>query len=251
MQHLHVHNKAYLSLTFCSLCLIQTVPCPPENVKSNLLCSSNSAHVQWNPGAGAESYEVHAINTGGQMTLCDSTNTSCVIPNLVCGSIYNISVLAIGHHCNVSRSEITTLHSGWLHLIKQNTIQCSWTFSVWQWVLASQLPFCPQCHVSPTRFRQTWAVDPVWLMCPGSLAKALSRTLFLLMGAGGLHLHATAVAPHASLVIYCVDSHTASAWLPPTMCVPAHQVIVYSWTQVGWLYAYTLQIFTWIPIETS
>ncbi|XP_016331309.1 uncharacterized protein LOC107680061 [Sinocyclocheilus anshuiensis] len=101
----HCHSMPGTALTVAS------VPCPPENVESNLLCSSNSAHVQWNPGSGAESFEVHAISTDGQMTGCDSTNTSCVMPNLVCGSIYNVSVLAIGHHCNVSRSEITTLHS--------------------------------------------------------------------------------------------------------------------------------------------
>lgn len=99
------------------------MPCPPQQVESNLLCSSNSAHVQWNPGMGAESYEVHAISTGGQMTGCDTTNNSCVVPNLVCGSIYNISVLAIGHQCNVSRSSITTMHSGRWPLIKHNKVQ--------------------------------------------------------------------------------------------------------------------------------
>ncbi|XP_067303573.1 fibronectin [Pseudorasbora parva] len=90
---------------------VASVPCPPQQVETDLLCSSNSAHVKWNSGTGAESYEVHAISTGGQMTGCDTTNTSCVVPNLVCGSIYNISVLAIGHLCNVSKSAITTLHS--------------------------------------------------------------------------------------------------------------------------------------------
>ncbi|XP_077060714.1 uncharacterized protein fndc7b [Siphateles boraxobius] len=101
----HCHSQPGTALAVAS------VPCPPQRVESNLLCSSNSASVQWNPGMGAESYEVHAISTGGQMTGCDTTNTSCVVPNLVCGSIYNISVLAIGHHCNVSKSAITTLHS--------------------------------------------------------------------------------------------------------------------------------------------
>lgn len=61
---------------------------------------------------GAESYEVHAISANGQINGCNSTNTSCVMPNLQCGSIYNISVLTLGHHCNVSKSAITTLHSG-------------------------------------------------------------------------------------------------------------------------------------------
>ncbi|KAL1249579.1 hypothetical protein QQF64_020584 [Cirrhinus molitorella] len=101
----HCHSMPGTALAVAS------VPCPPENVELNLLCSSNSAHVQWNAGAGAESYEVYAISTDSQMTGCDSTNTSCVMPNLECGSIYNVSVLAIGHHCNVSRSEITKLHS--------------------------------------------------------------------------------------------------------------------------------------------
>ncbi|XP_056304665.1 uncharacterized protein LOC130216807 [Danio aesculapii] len=90
---------------------VPSVPCPPQNVISNMLCSLNSANVQWSPAMGAESYEVHAISANGQINGCNSTNTSCVMPNLQCGSIYNISVLALGHHCNVSKSAITTLHS--------------------------------------------------------------------------------------------------------------------------------------------
>ncbi len=182
------------------------------------------------------------------MTGCNSTNTSCVIHNLVCGSIYNISVLAIGYQCNVSRSEITTLHSGWWPLIKHNTMQfklihmpLSASISYHSFRMTQyQFPFCPQCHVFPPTFRQTWAVDLVWLMCPGSLAKELSLILLSLRAAGVLRLHATAVALHVSLVIYCVDSHTASAWLPLTMCVQAHRVIAYSWTQVGWLHTHII-----------
>ncbi|XP_057183469.1 G surface protein, allelic form 156-like [Triplophysa rosa] len=90
---------------------VASVPCPPQDVESTLLCSSNSAHVEWHTSGGAESYEVQAISTDGHLTGCDSTNTSCVVSNLICGSIYDISVVAIDHNCNVSRSTITTLHS--------------------------------------------------------------------------------------------------------------------------------------------
>lgn len=219
------------SLSDFSLSLIRTVPCPPQRVKSDLLCSSNSVHVEWNLGTGAESFEVHAISTDGQSSGCDTTNTSCVVPNLVCGSIYNISVLAIGHHCNVSKSAITTLHSGRWPLIKHNTMHLnvflikvtasSTAIVLWP---KYQFPFFPQCHVFPTRFRQTWAVHLVWLMCPGSLAEELSLTLLSLRAAGALLHHATAPTPHVSSLIYCVDSHTASACLPPMTGVPAHRV---------------------------
>ncbi|XP_051515678.1 uncharacterized protein LOC127418869 [Myxocyprinus asiaticus] len=90
---------------------VPSVPCPPQDVQLSWLCSSNSAFVQWINGTGAESYEVHAISTEGHMTGCSSTNTSCVLPYLTCGSEYNVSVVAFGHQCNVSKSTITGLHS--------------------------------------------------------------------------------------------------------------------------------------------
>ncbi|XP_051946726.1 fibronectin type III domain-containing protein 7-like [Xyrauchen texanus] len=90
---------------------VPSVPCPPQNVELSWLCSSNAAFVQWNNGSGAESYVVHAISTEGDLTGCDTTNTSCVVPYLICGSEYTVSVVAVGHHCNVSKSTITGLHS--------------------------------------------------------------------------------------------------------------------------------------------
>ncbi|XP_055044899.2 uncharacterized protein fndc7b [Misgurnus anguillicaudatus] len=90
---------------------VASVPCPPQNVESTLLCSSNSAHVQWNTSGGAESYEVQAIDNDGHLTRCNSANTSCVVPNLICGSMYNISVFAIGQNCNFSKSAVKRLQS--------------------------------------------------------------------------------------------------------------------------------------------
>ncbi|XP_017573413.2 uncharacterized protein LOC108439482 [Pygocentrus nattereri] len=90
---------------------VSSVPCRPEIVLPSMNCSSNSAHVQWGTGSGAESYEVHAIGTRGHVTGCNTTDPSCDLPNLQCGDVYNISVVAVSNQCTVTNNAVTQLHT--------------------------------------------------------------------------------------------------------------------------------------------
>ncbi|XP_041914101.1 uncharacterized protein LOC121678548 [Alosa sapidissima] len=88
-----------------------SVPCPPMAVVSSLDCDSNTALVEWGASGGAESYMVKAIGWEGHVTGCNTTDLECVVPDLMCGYTYNISVVAIGNECNVSESDISLLQS--------------------------------------------------------------------------------------------------------------------------------------------
>uniref|UniRef100_A0A3P8XZQ8 Fibronectin type-III domain-containing protein n=2 Tax=Esox lucius TaxID=8010 RepID=A0A3P8XZQ8_ESOLU len=90
---------------------ISAVPCPPQNILTQLDCSANSANIQWDLALGAESYVVQAIDTNGYMTGCDTWGRNCTIQGLMCSSTYNISVVAINQHCNISKSMVTQLHT--------------------------------------------------------------------------------------------------------------------------------------------
>ncbi|XP_064190128.1 uncharacterized protein LOC135254105 [Anguilla rostrata] len=90
---------------------VASVPCVPQNVTYHLDCASHSAHVMWEAANGAESYKVHAVGWGGLAAECDTTELACVVPDLTCGSDYNISVVAIGQQCNVSESEVTEMEA--------------------------------------------------------------------------------------------------------------------------------------------
>ena len=88
------------------------MPCTPEDVVPVLDCSTNTAHVQWQASRGADSYIVQAFGVEEHETGCETESQSCVLPDLLCGFTYNISVIAVNSVCNVSRSGITQMKAG-------------------------------------------------------------------------------------------------------------------------------------------
>ena len=81
-------------------------------VVSSLHCENNTALVEWEASSGAESYIVNAIGWEGHVTGCNTTGQECVVPDLMCGYTYNISVTACSNECNVSESDISLLQTG-------------------------------------------------------------------------------------------------------------------------------------------
>ncbi|KAG5847415.1 hypothetical protein ANANG_G00125810 [Anguilla anguilla] len=90
---------------------IASVPCPPQNVVSQLDCGTNAARVEWEGSVGAESYTVLAVGKEGHVAQCNTTGLACEVVDLMCGRIYNVSVVAHNEHCNISESAITQLQT--------------------------------------------------------------------------------------------------------------------------------------------
>ncbi|XP_048832460.1 uncharacterized protein LOC125708743 isoform X2 [Brienomyrus brachyistius] len=90
---------------------VESVPCTPENVEAELICYSDAAYVEWEASRGAESYVVQAVGAEGHISFCNTTEVACEVPDLVCGDIYNISVVAVLQDCNVSESSVVELNS--------------------------------------------------------------------------------------------------------------------------------------------
>lgn len=109
MNILNIQEKCLISF---SLSQCPSVPCPPALVNSSMNCQANSAQVQWDPNGGAESYEVSALGTRGYITGCNTTGTFCSVSNLLCGDVYNISVVAVSSMCRVRGNSVTPLRSG-------------------------------------------------------------------------------------------------------------------------------------------
>ena len=101
-----------LSILSASLCFSLAAPCPPEDVVSTVDCSSNTAVVEWQAAAGADSYFVYAIGMEEHVTGCETDSTSCVVPDLMCGFTYNVSVISVSDQCNNTESPVTQMHSG-------------------------------------------------------------------------------------------------------------------------------------------
>uniref|UniRef100_A0A3B4UUE8 Fibronectin type-III domain-containing protein n=1 Tax=Seriola dumerili TaxID=41447 RepID=A0A3B4UUE8_SERDU len=90
---------------------VESVPCPPQDVVPVLDCSDNTARVEWQASSGADSYIVQAVGIEEHESVCETTSESCVLPDLLCGYTYNISVIAANSVCNVSQSGITQLQA--------------------------------------------------------------------------------------------------------------------------------------------
>ena len=65
-------------------------------------CVSDTATISWNPADGALSYLVTMQTTNGSPLSCNSSSTSCSIGDLQCGTLYHVSVTAIGNNCNIT-----------------------------------------------------------------------------------------------------------------------------------------------------
>ncbi|XP_067894181.1 fibronectin type III domain-containing protein 7-like [Heterodontus francisci] len=76
----------------------ETAPCPPQNVQAD--CETLTAFVTWEPSNRTVSYTATAEGSDGHTATCTTSETNCLIPDLHCSQIYNISVLALGENCS-------------------------------------------------------------------------------------------------------------------------------------------------------
>ncbi|MEE6513276.1 hypothetical protein FKM82_020823 [Ascaphus truei] len=83
---------------------LQTAPCVPELVAPTLSCESNVAAVSWGRVPGAMRYIADVTGSQGQTLSCRTANTSCVIGELRCGRVYNVTVTAINADCQSDAS---------------------------------------------------------------------------------------------------------------------------------------------------
>lgn len=87
------------------------MPCVPQQVTAQMVCTNNTGVVSWEEADGVSSYMVQAFEPSGHKTLCDSTTTNCTLPSLHCGQLYNLTVTAQDGQCNSSHAH-QTLQSG-------------------------------------------------------------------------------------------------------------------------------------------
>ncbi|XP_058478916.1 mucin-4-like [Solea solea] len=84
---------------------LDTEPCTPSNVSSQLMCDAGIADVFWTPAANAVSYNVTATSNG-QTLICSSSSPNCTLSNLVCDHAYDIQVTATDGMCVSSYSAV-------------------------------------------------------------------------------------------------------------------------------------------------
>lgn len=67
-----------------------------------MVCNNDTGVVSWEEAEGVSSYVVQAFGPNSHETLCNSTATSCKLPSLHCGQLYNLTVTAQDGQCDSS-----------------------------------------------------------------------------------------------------------------------------------------------------
>lgn len=86
-------------------------PCPPNLLTTR--AASDLGEVTWEPSVGAVRYIVVFEGQHGDTLYCQTTETSCRVPRLLCGTAYVIYAIAIGTNFNSSSSVGARLLTGW------------------------------------------------------------------------------------------------------------------------------------------
>ncbi|KAM9349923.1 fibronectin [Symphorus nematophorus] len=89
--------------------IFNSAPCPPQNVSSDVSCSSNDMTISWEAIREADHFLVSVTaNNGGTSESCNTTNTACTISNVTCGNTFSVQVTSVRGSC---RSHPSPTHS--------------------------------------------------------------------------------------------------------------------------------------------
>ncbi|XP_040215776.1 uncharacterized protein LOC120945574 isoform X2 [Rana temporaria] len=88
-----------------SLVLLDTAPCLPKNLEVHMDCTNNSAILSWEESRGAQHYVGEVVSDQDSVFSCKTEGTTCIVPDLSCGTAYSFSVLAMDMQCNSSFTE--------------------------------------------------------------------------------------------------------------------------------------------------
>lgn len=91
---------------------IPPAPCPPTYIRVISSCISNNITVSWQASQGSISYMAVAENAQGRQWSCNTSSTSCQIPELLCGQQYQVYVVGVDEKCNGAKSNPEVIRTG-------------------------------------------------------------------------------------------------------------------------------------------
>ncbi|KAM8850864.1 fibronectin type III domain-containing protein 7-like isoform 2-T2 [Spinachia spinachia] len=86
--------------------LLNSAPCPPQNVSAEVSCLSNGMTISWDAVKEGDSFMVSAMADDGVTSgSCDTANTVCSISNVTCGNTYTLEVTSVRGACRSQRGQ--------------------------------------------------------------------------------------------------------------------------------------------------
>lgn len=89
-------------------------PCPPTAVQATMDCEQLNSTVSWQRSDLAVGYVAYFENRNGHCISCVArdTDASCQVSELMCGTVYRVTVKTLGQQYNSSDSTAFSLTSG-------------------------------------------------------------------------------------------------------------------------------------------
>lgn len=84
----------------------------PQQVEAQVMCESGTVSVSWESSKGASNYTTIAQGNGGYAAACNSSDTTCLFNDLLCGLNYSITVSATDGTCSSAESSAVELNTG-------------------------------------------------------------------------------------------------------------------------------------------
>ncbi|XP_055077407.1 fibronectin-like [Periophthalmus magnuspinnatus] len=122
--------------------LTSSAPCVPTDINGNLDCVTNAAWISWTNSKGASSYFVFASAKGkAHNASCTSDSSQCNLPDLICGTLYDIQVTAENEHCSSTPSANFELETAACALTSINaSTKCDSSVITVQWEMSENMP---------------------------------------------------------------------------------------------------------------
>ncbi|XP_055799638.1 fibronectin type III domain-containing protein 7-like [Salvelinus fontinalis] len=78
---------------------MESVPCGPANVQTEMDCGSGTLTVSWDTSLSALGYTTIISHGNREQVTCNSTATSCSVDTLDCGEEYVVEVMSVNRSC--------------------------------------------------------------------------------------------------------------------------------------------------------
>lgn len=84
----------------------------PQNVQAILACQSTVLNVTWQQNGAATNYRAMVVTSAGEVMFPVTDQPFFMVPNILCGQKYNVTVVAQNEKCNSSSSSVQSAVSG-------------------------------------------------------------------------------------------------------------------------------------------
>ncbi|XP_063796232.1 uncharacterized protein LOC134957920 isoform X2 [Pseudophryne corroboree] len=114
-----------------------TAPCAPNDVHTEIDCTTNSLAVSWNQVTATESFTSYLIAPHGGNRTCNSAQSNCTFPSLPCGYEFIVTVSATNSWCGGAMSQAVNIWTApCIPVIVNTALDCITNSALISWSLS-------------------------------------------------------------------------------------------------------------------